>query len=80
VTIGIVLGFFLFGQEKLSRYETILDLEQVRWRYETYFIGANVDAVSASPLGFGSGVASAVARHVGGGLFFPTETAFSKLA
>lgn len=77
---GLLLGFFIFGQEKLSRFESILDVEQVRWRYETYFVRHNLFALETSPLGSGSGAASVAARHVGGTRFVATETAFSKLA
>src|SRR5262249_13765183 len=61
---AIAVGFLLLGEAKLARYETVLDLEQVRWRYETYFIGHNLTALQLSPLGGGSGSASAAARHV----------------
>lgn len=82
VGLGLALGFFIFGQEKISRYETILDVEQVKWRYETYFVNNNLLALENSPLGNGSGSASAAARHVASAskLFTQTETAFSKLA
>jgi hypothetical protein len=80
IAVGLLLGFFLFGQEKLDRYETILDVEQVKWRYETYFVANNLDAIAASPWGHGSGAASTAARHVGTIRFGRTETAVSKLA
>ena len=80
VGLGVILGFFIFGQEKISRYETILDVEQVKWRYETYFVNNNLLALESSPLGNGSGSASAAARHVAAAKFTQTETAFSKLA
>jgi len=77
---GILLGFFFLGESKLARYETVLDMEQVRWRYETYFVRHNLEAIEQSPLGHGSGVASTAARHVGGVRFRATETAISRLA
>jgi hypothetical protein len=79
IGLGILLGFFLLGEAKLARYETVLDLAQVKWRYETYFIGHNLTALRASPLGGGSGSASAAARHVKGLQVMATETAFSKI-
>jgi hypothetical protein len=80
IVLGLAVGFFVMGQEKLGRYETILDLEQVKWRYETYFVANNLDAIAASPWGNGSGTASTAARHVGSVRFQRTETAVSKLA
>jgi hypothetical protein len=76
---GILLGFFLFGQGKVARYETILDMAQVKWRYEMYFVRHNLEAIQKSPLGQGSGSASVAARHVGGTKFWATETALSKI-
>lgn len=79
IGLGVVTGFFVFGEEKLARYESILDLEQVKWRYETYFVKHNLQAIERAPLGKGSGSASAAARHVGGTRFLSTETFLSKV-
>jgi hypothetical protein len=78
--VGLALGFFVLGEDKLSRYEAILDVDQVRWRYETYFVRHNLDAIRESPLGLGAGSASTAARHIGGLSFRATETFISKLA
>lgn len=78
VGLGILVGFFVLGSEKISRFETIFDMQQVRWRWETYFIEHNLRAIEASPLGNGSGAASTAARHVGAIKFAATETALSK--